>query len=77
MRRNRQDPLTGHHILPRSRGGHSKGNIKEVPSSFHQAYHKLFHNMTPDEIIEYLEEMWFTEEPFITPNEWLNSLGEL
>lgn len=77
MKRERQDRLTDHHLLPRSRGGQTRGNIKRVPCSYHQAYHKLFCNMTPDEIIEYLEQMWFTKERFITPSEWLKSLGEL
>ena len=66
----RQDPLTDHHILPRSRGGRSENNIKRVPNSYHEAYHKLFSNMTPSEILEYLQKMWFSTNEFIPPQEW-------
>lgn len=73
MKEKKQDPLTDHHIMPRSRGG-TRGrkdeNIKRVPSSYHEAYHKLFYNMTPREIMVYLEKMWFTNCEFIAPQRW-------
>jgi hypothetical protein len=73
----RQDPLTDHHILPRSRGGQKENNIKRVPNSYHEAYHKLFANMTHDEIGEYMEQMWFSNGQFIPPERWLRSLAVL
>lgn len=51
----RTDKPTDHHIIPRSRGG--KGgpeNICIVPCGKHEAYHYMFRNMTPDEILEEL-----------------------
>lgn len=57
-----------HHIIPRSR----KGIItKPVPMDYHQAYHKLFENLTPAEILEYLKQVWFVSGEFIRPLEWL------
>lgn len=70
MKEKSKDPLTDHHILPRSRGGRFKKNIKRVPDSYHRAYHKLFYNMTPDEIMEYLQKMWFKRGDFIPPQRW-------
>ena len=44
-----------HHILPRSRGGKTKGNnIAKVRKTPHEKYHALFGNRTPPEIIKYL-----------------------
>lgn len=71
MKEQKQDPETSHHILPRSKGGKNSKNIKQVPNSYHEAYHKLFQNMTPCEIIIYLEKMWFTTRPFVPPQKWI------
>jgi hypothetical protein len=60
-----------HHILPRSRDGKNGGNLKIVPKEFYYSYHHLFINMTPEEILEYLKEIWFTNLPFIYPEQWL------
>lgn len=60
-----------HHILPRSRGGQNNGNIKRVRRDYHQAYHHLFENLTPSEIHQYLDEVWFKTKDFITPAKWL------
>lgn len=61
-----------HHILPRSRHGASKGkNIKIVPVGYHRAYHQLFENLTPDEIRLYMDEVWFSNKPFLPPLNWL------
>ena len=44
-----------HHIIPRSRGGKdSLENIAIVNAKKHNAYHELFYNKTPDEIVEFL-----------------------
>ncbi len=78
MRTKQQDPLTKHHLRPRSRkGGNKEKNIKYVPNSYHEAYHKLFANMTHDEIREYMEQMWFSNGQFIPPERWLKSLAVL
>ena len=49
-----------HHVLPRSRGGSSKGqNIVKVRKTPHEKYHSLFQNKTPPEIVKYLvDEFW-------------------
>jgi len=57
-----------HHILPRSRGGRSKGqNIVKVRKTPHEKYHSLFGNMRPDEILEYLVKDFWGGQWF-----WLN-----
>jgi len=44
-----------HHIIPRSRGGTSHlENISELRVVDHEAYHTIFVNQTPDEIVETL-----------------------
>jgi len=44
-----------HHIRPRSRGGDSRlENISYLIIKKHQAYHIIFDNQTPDEIVETL-----------------------
>ena len=51
-----------HHVIPRSRGGNfSKENIVIIPRVDHELYHKLFGNMTPDEIIEHLKTKYWGE----------------
>jgi len=62
-----------HHILPKSRGGEkNKLNLKRTPFNYHTAYHVLFDNLTPEEIIRYLQEVWFTpNKSFIKPFDWL------
>jgi hypothetical protein len=66
--------LSDHHILPRSRGGQKERNIKRVPKNQHQAYHTLFGNLTPDEVIQYLNEIWFTPRGgFQQATEWLQN----
>ena len=50
-----KDRDTKHHIIPRSRGGKSDlENITYLPGRQHEAYHFLFSNKTPDEIIDHL-----------------------
>ena len=64
--------IEDHHILPRSRGGdYSKHNIKKLEQSYHRAYHKLFENLTPDEIHQYLNEVYFNAYVFVSPAQWL------
>jgi len=52
-----------HHILPRSRGGNGdNGNVIAVSRDKHIAYHTLFGNKKPDEIVRYLKEFWFKDK---------------
>jgi len=46
--------MSKHHIRPRSRGG--KGVVL-IPSSFHEAWHELFDNMTNSEINIFVEKL--------------------
>ena len=43
-----------HHILPKSLGGGRHNNISFVDIEKHQDYHKLFDNLSPDKIVNYL-----------------------
>ncbi len=48
--------ITKHHILPRSRGGNGNGdNILKITRRFHEAWHIVFGNMTPEEAIKFIE----------------------
>lgn len=69
--------LTDHHVVPTSRGGNTgKRNQKQVPNKYHMAFHHLFENMTPEEIVSYLDEVWFKpQERFIGPAKWLQKNG--
>jgi len=41
-----------HHIVPRSRGG--KKTVK-MSKRFHQSFHNVFGNLTPDEQVEFIK----------------------
>ncbi len=71
MKYKKYNSLTKHHILSRSRGGEDINNILFVSIDYHSAYHKLFENLTPDEVILYLNEVWFTKGKFTRPLNWL------
>lgn len=44
--------ITRHHIIPKSRGGSSNlENIAGIKQNKHRAYHTLFDNQTPEEIV--------------------------
>jgi hypothetical protein len=44
-----------HHILPRSRGGQrNKDNAVHWPIWFHDLYHRMFNNLTVDEIEDFI-----------------------
>lgn len=54
-----------HHIIPSSRGGKSNlENIANISEGKHRAYHELFSNMTPPEIIDYLVEEWWNGQEY-------------
>jgi len=58
-----ENELTRHHIVPSSRdGGNHHSNIALVQDKKHKAYHIMFSNMTPDEIIRDLVENYWDEE---------------
>lgn len=61
--------LTRHHIIPTSRlNGMKLGeeNIALIGGREHEAYHSLFGNMTPDEIIIHLvNHYWNREENWV------------
>jgi len=50
-----------HHIIPKSRGGNSgERNIAKVNGKLHQNYHTLFENRTPEEIIDFLNDYFWS-----------------
>jgi len=52
-----QDADSNHHIKPSSRGGSNEDeNTCMIPSAFHEALHILFHNMTPQEQLKFVQE---------------------
>ena len=51
-----------HHICPRSRSGGLGENIATIETGEHRAYHKLFSNMTPDEIIAHLVKYYWNNQ---------------
>ena len=58
--RNGINQITKHHILPRSRGGNGNGeNILKITRRFHEAWHIVFGNMTPEEAIQFIEIIFF------------------
>lgn len=59
----KQRHLSNHHYIPRSRGG---TKTVAIPVKFHQAWHTIFGNLTPDEsvffLIKVIKEMTEREE---------------
>lgn len=61
MKRHKKKAIYGtrHHVLPTSRDGTNHGsNIIIVPQNKHDAYHLLFQNKTPEEVIKCLLKDW-------------------
>ena len=52
-KKNSPSQKTKHHLIPRSRcqKGEGQKNIRTVPRCYHEAWHNLFANMTPFEVI--------------------------
>lgn len=44
-----------HHIIPKSRDGEAGRNLLLIPRFFHETYHSIFGNLTPNEAIYFLE----------------------
>ena len=66
-KRRKNQALTTHHIIPRSRGGSDEpDNLILIMESYHDKYHDLFQNMTPQEILIFLETyFWGNQKSFI------------
>lgn len=54
-----------HHIIPGSRGGKEGPLLTEVPSDIHWAWHRLFGNRIPLEILDLILKVWFKGGKFI------------
>lgn len=54
------DKLSDHHLIPRSRDGSSneRWNIRRIRNKFHEAWHLLFSNCLPEEIIIRIVNDW-------------------
>jgi len=62
--------ITHHHIIPSSRGGeYTSHNICRVIHKLHDLYHRLFSNLTPEEIVEYLNKTFWNDNYEITITE--------
>lgn len=66
--KNRSRQKTRHHIRPVSRKS-KDSNIAYIPRVDHENYHKLFVNMTPDEVIRHLIDYYWNGQW-----EWLNKV---
>ena len=57
--------MTKHHCYPRSRCpelSRVKWNIKEIPAKKHRAWHLLFGNATPEEVVIMIITEWTPKE---------------
>lgn len=66
-KKTRDDEVNIHHIVPRSRGGDENRTNKTIVSKYyHEKYHDLFKNMTPPEILAFLETyFWKGQEKWV------------
>lgn len=53
--RSRDRSMDAHHIIPRSRGGGNWDNMVLLPIDFHSNWHRLFINMTVEEIHQFID----------------------
>lgn len=61
--------ITIHHIIPKSRGGDdSEGNVSKIVDYYHAKFHELFGNMTPFEVLAFLETYFWKGQ-----KEWINN----
>lgn len=55
----RHGELTRHHMYPSSQGGQTvPSNLLGVPDRIHQAWHYLFMNMTPEQVMAFVATYW-------------------
>ncbi len=59
--KNTPSQLTKHHIIPRSRKYIGITGVCKVERFLHELYHHLFGNMTPEEILEYLNKTFWND----------------
>ena len=60
--KNGKNEPSNHHIIPQSRGGgDGPENVKILPKRFHGLWHDLFGNMTPQESIQFIKEVFLDE----------------
>jgi hypothetical protein len=60
--------LTEHHLIPRSRGGPDEWwNKKEVPEDIHGAWHTMFANLRPEEVLKIIP-LWTDRYGELNPN---------
>lgn len=59
MKKNDREQKTVHHRKPRSKGGtdHPE-NISQVKRKFHEAYHLLFADKSPQQVATILTDIW-------------------
>ena len=50
----KREGLDVHHIKPTSRSGGSRDNLVVLPIEWHRNWHKLFANMTVDEVHRFI-----------------------
>jgi hypothetical protein len=59
----KRNQLTRHHRKPRSLGGgHQPENISKIKFKFHEAWHLLFGDATPEEIAEEINKKYLDPE---------------
>lgn len=59
MKKNDREQKTVHHRKPRSKGGTDHpSNISHVKRKFHEAYHLLFADKSPEEVAKMLTDTW-------------------
>ena len=57
--------LEKHHIIPTSKGGKDvEDNIAYIRRIDHRLYHALFYNRTPEEIILYLQNYFWSPRQY-------------
>lgn len=62
-----ENDTSRHHRCPKSRGGSNEPpNTIKVPHKKHEAWHVLFGNKLPEEIVKDLNEIWFYPDYEIT-----------
>ena len=55
--RHKFEGLDRHHVTPQSRDGGHWDNIVILPVEYHRNWHKLFCNMTVEEIHQFIDEL--------------------
>lgn len=65
MWKNGRPVRSEHHLIPRSRGGNGHdGNLRELSEKRHAAWHLLFGNKLPEEVIAEMIRQWVPPDYF-------------